>query len=114
MKELSNNRHGRTGEPLAVPAKPTVFPDAMTLAAPVVNVAEDVLRVKVRVLERDGGDEVDEPREVREGRYSCRHRNWLATGMSPLRILVEFAEEGLGGGVGHREEKQKAEMGKLK
>jgi hypothetical protein len=30
-----------------------------------VHVAEDVLRVKVRVLERDGGDEVDEPREVR-------------------------------------------------
>ena len=27
--------------------------------------AENVLRVKVRVLERDGGDEVDEPREVR-------------------------------------------------
>lgn len=51
-----------------------------------VNVAEDVLRVKVRVLERDGGDEVDEPREVR--RIDLELGVVLVEDVLELRVLL--------------------------
>lgn len=53
-----------------------------------VNVAEDVLRVEVRVLERDGGDEVDEPREVR--RIDLELGVVLVEDVLELRVLLLY------------------------
>ena len=68
--------------------------------------AEDVLRVKVRVLERDGGDEVDEPREVREGRSPNLPSSRRGRGDSEIAVpyvlllhrLQRVADELVGGG----------------
>ena len=51
-----------------------------------VKVAEDVLRVKVHVLKRDGGDEVDEPREVR--RIDLELGVVLVEDVPELRVLL--------------------------
>ena len=66
-----------------------------------VNVAEDVLRVKVRVLERDGGDEVDEPREVFLGDLKADIvlvQNVLELGVLLLHRLQRVVDELAGGG----------------